>query len=140
MWENPWKKVMVLGARKGGTHIIETLHPHCTIEGVYDQDCLAPGLDRARRLRIPVYAGSWSLLRTMLLRCEEEPDTMFFVFLPSRDWEFIKFAKRRFTEVEQKLGEKNINNMRLLQMDVDFSDYEPLQKLRSIMGDKVPPP
>lgn len=50
-------KVAILGAGRGGTALLDLLHQIRTIEivGITDRDPTAPGLQRARELRVPVY-------------------------------------------------------------------------------------
>ena len=52
----PATNVAIVGAGRGGTALLELLHqiPSIHIVGIADRDPLAPGLQRARELRIPV--------------------------------------------------------------------------------------
>lgn len=130
------KKVFVLGAATGGSHIIVTLHGHCPIAGVYDQNVEAPGLAKARKRGIQVYAGDWKHLKTMLVtRCRAEPDNEFYTFLPSRHADFIRFATRKFIEAQDDLKKNDIHNLKkLLRMGVDFGDYARAEQLCSLMN------
>ena len=49
-------KVAILGAGRGGTALLDLLHliPSIEIIGISDRDPAAPGLTRAKHLRIPV--------------------------------------------------------------------------------------
>ena len=49
-------KVAILGAGRGGRALLDLLHqfPSIEIVGIADRDPAAPGLQRARELRIPV--------------------------------------------------------------------------------------
>ena len=51
-------KVAILGAGRGGRALLDLLHqmPSIEIVGIADRDPVAPGLQRARELRIPVIA------------------------------------------------------------------------------------
>jgi two-component system, NtrC family, sensor kinase len=57
MASQPPTKVAILGAGRGGTALLELLHRVRTIEivGIADQNPSAPGLQRARELKVPVY-------------------------------------------------------------------------------------
>jgi signal transduction histidine kinase len=57
MASHPPTKVAILGAGRGGTALLDLLHQIRTIEivGIADQNPLAPGLQRARELNVPVY-------------------------------------------------------------------------------------
>ena len=57
MASQPSTKVAILGAGHGGTALLDLLHRVRTIEivGIADQNPSAPGLQRARELKIPVY-------------------------------------------------------------------------------------
>lgn len=53
----PPTKVVILGAGRGGTALLDLLHQIRTIEivGITDRNQAAPGLQRARELNVPVY-------------------------------------------------------------------------------------
>ncbi len=57
-------KVAILGAGKGGTALLDLLHqvPGIVIVGITDKNPLAPGLQRARDLNIPVTDGVRDLI------------------------------------------------------------------------------
>lgn len=57
MASQPPTKVAILGAGRGGTALLDLLHQIRTIEivGIADQNPWAPGLQRARKLHVPVY-------------------------------------------------------------------------------------
>lgn len=57
-------RVAILGAGRGGTALLDLLHQIRTIEvvGIADRDPLAPGLQRARELHIPVLARTTDLI------------------------------------------------------------------------------
>jgi hypothetical protein len=126
------KVAVILGARLGGTHVLEALKSSgVCIEGIYDASNSAPGLSDARRYGIPVYSGAWSELGKMLNRCAQHDNTNVYVFLPSRDAKFITFARRHFGAAERQFPRK----FKLFQMDRDFGDYEPPAKLFSLIRD-----
>ncbi len=99
------------------------------IAGVYDQNASAPGIVQARGLGIPVYAGSWSKLTDLFTVCKSHGAAMFYIFLPTRDPEFIRFANRRLARAMAA----GFRNFTVLKMDTHFSDYEPVDKLCSLM-------
>jgi two-component system NtrC family sensor kinase len=54
---SPPIKVAIVGAGRGGTALLDVLHQIGTIDivGIMDQDPLAPGLQRAQELNVPIY-------------------------------------------------------------------------------------
>ena len=127
----PKRTAIILGAKRGGSHILETLHAHgVPIAGIYDQSASAPGIIRARQLGIPVYCGSWGELTRMLTICSIQGAIPYFVFLPTRDRKFIQFASRTLARALSS----GFRNYTVLRMDSDFGDYESARKLCSLMG------
>ncbi len=59
-------RVAILGAGRGGTALLDLLHqiPSIEIVGITDRDLQAPGIQRARDLRIPVTDQAEELVRT----------------------------------------------------------------------------
>ena len=115
------KVAVVLGARLGGTHVLEALNScGVRVEGIYDASNSAPGLANARRVGVPVYSGAWSELNRMFSRVAQDAQTIVYVFLPSRDSKFVAFARRHFAHAERTFPGK----LKLFEMDRDFGDYE----------------
>ncbi|BFU92826.1 MAG: putative Histidine kinase [Nitrospira sp.] len=62
----PPMRVVIIGAGRGGTALLDVLHQIGTIEivGIFDQNSSAPGLKRAQELNVPIYDRVADLLKS----------------------------------------------------------------------------
>ena len=113
--------VLVLGARLGGSHVIESLiSVGITIRGVYDLDANAPGIALARKRGVPVYVGNTGEINRLFQICSDDDQRDFHVFLPTRDPRFLRFV----SGVEAQWRAKGVKNFTMHRLGEDFEDYE----------------
>jgi len=83
-------KVAILGAGRGGTALLDLLHllPSIEIVGISDRDPDAPGLTRAKNLRIPVVSRVQDLVYdhgvNLIMDVTGDPDVERFIHLHKR--------------------------------------------------------